>query len=343
MGIVLPITPADRAAARIAASLKALGLASRNQGRTIEVADELAVSIVTVQAAGEKAAEGPAVEAVVRLRTLPTGRLELALRSLPPHLAGLLNTLAPLGVVLAEGDIGLHVRLPLHAGDADGHRLCAGIAAALAGFHAMLLPHFLGPLVDLEIGPPAWPTEPSPLADHRLDELEALLQRSGLLGSRHGDLLTAYLPPAPRWSDHGYVLRSPAIFRATGAAEHPMFGAGTGFRLVSAVELDETEGLLLADALNRADLQAIEAPPMLGAWYFEPQARELVHGGFVPAALTGIVPLDRLFAWSMARAHRAMAWAPRILGRPTLLEAPGLDEIRARLTRRLAVQGAWVR
>jgi len=93
--------------------------------------------------------------------------------------------------------------------------------------------------------------------------------------------------------------------------EHPVFGQGLGYELVTP-SIPGDQGHALADALNRLEGHALEGAGFLGAWSALPATRQLKFRGFWPNLMHRPAQLPELGLWLVERAR----WLERRLSAP---------------------------
>ena len=97
-----------------------------------------------------------------------------------------------------------------------------------------------------------------------------------------------------------------ALLTFNNSERHPSLGNGLFFKLQLPTTIDTSELPGLANRLNVAELEAIDAPPSFGAWCADTRTSSLVFVGFWPNVLRCLRgTVANISAWMLHRTRHA--------------------------------------
>lgn len=271
----------------------------------------------TISAApiGVDTIDGQRIEEIITIRTPLT-----AFKMIDEKDYSLINIFALTGAVVrdADGEDLVISRLPLFRGDEEALEC---LYTRLIADAARLQP--LGPLAGLYqfegrgqeygaawLGIPCW-NEPSYWGRDEFECAANLLSAQGTCANAGNTGITAEFP----W-EQGAVSAvagdRTSLLQIGTDQPHPLAGNGLFYRLSLPANFSDEEARASAAKLNRAELEAFDAPPFFGAWCAVPQSGTVSFVGFWPNLLYQPGTVANIAFWSMARNR----FAKQTLGKP---------------------------
>ena len=224
-----------------------------------------------------------------------------------------INIFATTGAVVrgSDGEDAIVSRLPLFEDDDEA---LADLYTPLIANAARL--HLIGPLcgADLmqdrkeqrgaaEVALPGW-DEPSYWGAHEFEGAKERLRHNGAYANAGPDGLTVEFP----W-EQGAVSAGlgdcTSLLQIRADEPHPTAGNGLFFRLDLPLRLSDEDTQRWAAKLNRAEAEAVDAPPFFGAWCCLPDSGTLSFAGFWPNLLYKQGTVTNIAFWSWARSRFA--------------------------------------
>jgi hypothetical protein len=243
----------------------------------------------------------------------------------------LLNPMATLGAIVKEPETGrtfIGSRLTLYEGDETRW----GFLAPLAGCTALLqLDTFAAvfrqafgikehtPFITLPRS-----AEPSLWAAADYSQAALILRDPGVFANASPEGLTAEFEWEP-----GAVTAikgdRTSLLMITSDEPHPALGNGLLCRLHLPLRLPDGEALKIANDLNLFELNAADAPPLLGAWCCDTDLSGLVHVAFWPNFMHYPATILHMTQWMMKRNHIVRSYLtnpPRKVKNPSPASGP---------------------
>jgi len=248
------------------------------------------------------------VENVVLIRTeLP--EMSVDSRGLP-----FINTMASLGAMVNEGNskrVSIVSRLSMFRRDDGPLTFYVSLVACSTLFHVKGLLCAITPIFGIQTprlfisddqeGPSRWSRYDFECAAEKLKRFFGVLSAVG------DDDLTAEIP----WEPGGLSTMTgnlTSLLTFDASIMHLAMGSGLFYKLELPLHFEEDELVFLANKLNQAEFEAVDAPPFLGAWCCYLKTGRLCHVGFWPNMLYEPGAVEKLGAWMFFRNRQAMAF-----------------------------------
>jgi hypothetical protein len=220
------------------------------------------------------------------------------------------NTVAALGALLRDPASGWPVivsRAPLLAEEEGslGHYGMLLHAAALSHPEQLVTAFMLAEEGGVRPGV-AYPRrpegEPSPWPAADFEQAAASMRRRGYAVSASATGLEAELDWPSTGEPGGTGPRCPSELVFSTNEPHPLLGDGLRCRLGLPLEFRSKERVIqLINALNLLETQAMDAPPLFGAWCQVPHRNRIAWVSFLPDSLRAPNLVANLAAWTVNR------------------------------------------
>jgi hypothetical protein len=224
-----------------------------------------------------------------------------------------INIFATTGAVVrdADGEDLVISRVPLFEGDDE---VLADFYTPLIADAARLQPvgpfsglyHYEGRKEEYEaafVGVPGW-DEPSYWGSEEFAYAEERLRAQGAYANASDTGVTVEYP----WEQgavSAIVGDCTSMLQIRSDQPHPSAGNGLFYRLSLPTNCSDDEASEYAAKLNRAELEAIDAPPFFGAWCTMPQSGTVSFVGFWPNLLYRPGTVASIAFWTWARSRFA--------------------------------------
>jgi hypothetical protein len=228
------------------------------------------------------------------------------------------NIFALTGAVVrdADGEDLIISRLPLFEGDDD---VLVTLYTPLIANAARLQPvgplcgiyHFEGRKEEYDaavVGISGW-NEPSYWGSEEFYHAKERLRAQGAYANASDSGVTVEFP----WEPGGVSAIAgdcTSLLQIRADQPHPAAGNGLFYRLDLPTNFSDDEAHEWAARLNRVELEAVDTPPMFGAWCTKPQSGTVSFAGFWPNLLYKSGTVANIAFWSWARSN----FARQVLG-----------------------------
>ena len=225
----------------------------------------------------------------------------------------LINNFATTGAVVrdADGEDLLISRMPLFQGDDE---VLANLYTQLIANAACLQPvgafsglyHLDGREKEYDaaqVAIPRW-NEPSYWGGEEFANAKERLRAQGAYANASDTGVTVELPWEPE-AVSAIVGDCTSLLQIRSDQPHPSAGNGLFYRLDLPTNFSGDEARECAAALNRAELEAIDTPPLFGAWCTMPRSRTVSFAGFWPNILYQPGTVTNIAIWTWARSRFA--------------------------------------